>query len=146
MVRAVRLRRKATGHHAAVDTHLPPAPRAITTQTRRRPCRGGHAGHAAPGRFKTLRSPHEVMGHGGHGGMSHGARGSRQARPTPRCHAYLRMVTGVPSGSVRARMAMAPLSKRTQPLDTSRPRSLGSAVPCNASWPSPVPNCSSTSE
>ena len=23
------------------------------------PVRGGHAGHAAPGRFKTLRSPHE---------------------------------------------------------------------------------------
>jgi hypothetical protein len=75
-----------------------------------------------------------------------GTRGSRQARPTPRCHAYLRMVTGVPSGSIWARMVMAPLSKRTQPLDTSRPRSLGSAVPCNASWPSPVPNCSSTSE
>jgi hypothetical protein len=63
-----------------------------------------------------------------------------------RCHAYLRMVTGVPSGSTRARMVMAPLSKRTQPLDTSRPRSPGSAVPCKAIWPSPVPNCSSTSE
>src|SRR6266545_2551215 len=48
-------------------------------------------------------------------------------RPQPQssrpgaAHAW--MVTGVPSGRVPARVLMAWLSMRTQPLETSRPRS-----------------------
>jgi len=59
------------GHHhtAAVDTQAPPAhpnhhhPEPATEAP------GGHAGHAAPA-GEAVRSPHELMGHGGHGGMS----------------------------------------------------------------------------
>jgi P-type Cu2+ transporter len=56
-------------HTAAVDTQAPPAhpnhhhPEPATEAA------GGHAGHAAPA-GEAVRSPHEVMGHGGHAGMS----------------------------------------------------------------------------
>jgi P-type Cu2+ transporter len=56
-------------HTAAVDTQAPPAhpnhhhPEPATEAA------GGHAGHAAPP-GEAVRSPHEMMGHGGHAGMS----------------------------------------------------------------------------
>jgi Cu2+-exporting ATPase len=56
------------GHHATVDTAAPPArpdhhPEVAAAAA------GGHGGHpAAAG--QAVRSPQEVMGHGGHGGMS----------------------------------------------------------------------------
>jgi Cu2+-exporting ATPase len=56
-------------HTAAVDTQAPPAhpnhhhPEPATEAP------GGHAGHAAPA-GEAVRSPHEMMGHGGHGAMS----------------------------------------------------------------------------
>jgi P-type Cu2+ transporter len=56
-------------HAAAADTQAPPAhpnhhhPEPATEAA------GGHAGHAAPA-GQAVRSPHEVMGHGGHGAMS----------------------------------------------------------------------------
>jgi P-type Cu2+ transporter len=56
-------------HTAAVETQAPPAhpnhhhPEPATEAA------GGHAGHAAPA-GEAVRSPHEMMGHGGHAGMS----------------------------------------------------------------------------
>jgi Cu2+-exporting ATPase len=68
------------GHHAATaDTKAPPAePEQHQRDTAAAPAgghvghappAGEHAGHATPAR-EALRSPHEVMGHGGHGAMS----------------------------------------------------------------------------
>ena len=51
-------------HHAAVaDTRPPPAQ---PDHHHPEPAAGGHAAHAE----QAVRSPHEVMGHGGHAGMS----------------------------------------------------------------------------
>jgi Cu2+-exporting ATPase len=68
------------GHHAATaDTNAPPAqPEQHYRDTAAAPAgghvghappAGEHAGHATPAR-EALRSPHEMMGHGGHGAMS----------------------------------------------------------------------------
>jgi P-type Cu2+ transporter len=68
------------GHYAATaDTKAPPAqpeqhhrdmaPAPAGGHVGRAPPAGEHAGHATHAR-EALRSPHEVMGHGGHGAMS----------------------------------------------------------------------------
>jgi Methyltransferase domain len=72
------------------------------------------------------------------------SRTNRQSKVETRF--YGRIVTGVPSGKLMARELMISFVIWTQPLNTSRPRSPRSAVPWRAIWPSPVPNCSSTSE
>jgi Cu2+-exporting ATPase len=67
------------GHHAATaDTKAPPAqPEQHHRDTAAAPV-GGHVGHAPPAgehagdatpAREALRSPHEMMGHGGHGAM-----------------------------------------------------------------------------
>jgi len=59
------------GHHqaAAIDTQAPPAQPDHHLRDMAAWSAAGHAGHAAP-TGQEMRSPHEVMGHGGHGGMS----------------------------------------------------------------------------
>src|ERR671910_875712 len=58
------------GHHhaAAVETEAPPTQREHHHLGAAAPPANGHGEHAAP--TGELRSPHEMMGHGGHGGMS----------------------------------------------------------------------------
>ena len=55
-------------HPVAVDTQPPAEPNHQHPPTAA-PAAGGHGGHAAPAEAP-LRSPHEMMGHGGHAGMS----------------------------------------------------------------------------
>jgi Cu2+-exporting ATPase len=55
-------------HSVAVDTQPPAAPDHHHPDTAA-PAAGGHGGHAAPAEAP-LRSPHEMMGHGGHADMS----------------------------------------------------------------------------
>jgi P-type Cu2+ transporter len=55
-------------HPVAVDTQPPAEPNHHHRETAA-PAAGGHGGHAAPAEAP-MRSPHEMMGHGGHGAMS----------------------------------------------------------------------------
>jgi P-type Cu2+ transporter len=59
------------GHHhaTAVQTGAPPTQRGHHHLGAAAPPARGHGEHAAPA-GEELRSPHEMMGHGGHGGMS----------------------------------------------------------------------------
>jgi P-type Cu2+ transporter len=57
------------GHAAAVETEAPPTQREQHHPGTAAAAANGHGGHAAPA-GEELRSPHEMMGHGGHGGMS----------------------------------------------------------------------------
>jgi P-type Cu2+ transporter len=57
----------AADHHP--DTATPSAPPDHHHAETVAPATGGHAGHAPPAEAP-LRSPHEMMGHGGHGAMS----------------------------------------------------------------------------
>ena len=59
------------GHHhgTTVATEAPPAGPDQHHREMAAASPGGHIGHAAPAEG-ALRSPHEMMGHGGHGGMS----------------------------------------------------------------------------
>ena len=58
------------GHHhaTAVETEAPPSQREHHHLEAAVPPANGHGEHAAP--TGELRTPHEMMGHGGHGGMS----------------------------------------------------------------------------
>jgi Cu2+-exporting ATPase len=57
-------------HHAApVETEAPPTQREQHQPEAAGAPESGHGGHAAPV-AEEVRSPHEMMGHGGHGGMS----------------------------------------------------------------------------
>jgi Cu2+-exporting ATPase len=64
----------AEGHHHP-DTAVSSAPPDHVHQDTAAPAAAGHAGHAAraghaPPAGEAMRSPHELMGHGGHGAMS----------------------------------------------------------------------------
>ncbi len=59
----------AQHHAAAVDSQAPPAQPDHHHPERAAEAADGHAEHAAPAE-EGVRSPHDVMGHGGHGGMS----------------------------------------------------------------------------
>jgi P-type Cu2+ transporter len=56
-------------HGAVVEAEAPPAEPDHHDRDMAGTATDGHAGHAVPAE-EALRSPHEMMGHGGHGGMS----------------------------------------------------------------------------